>query len=278
MLDTIRSQWQAKVAVLLFILLSIFWLTLQTPIYENITLFQHSVAKFFGAIYGIMALWGAIWGFSIARHWGGFKSLIGRAMLMFSIGLLLQEFGQATLSYIDYVLHIQGAYPSIGDVGFFGSIPFYIYGVFLLAQASGVQFKLKSIESKIQAVIIPLVILVIGYYLFLRGYTFDWSNPLKIFLDFGYPLGQAIYVSIAILTYLLSKGVLGGIMKSKVFFILIALVVQFFSDYIFLYQSIQGTWAVGGINDYMYLCAYFIMTLSLMSLGTVLTKLRDTTK
>ncbi|MBI2442419.1 MAG: hypothetical protein HYV40_00735 [Candidatus Levybacteria bacterium] len=276
MLDTIRHQWQAKVAIVLFVILTLFWLTLQTDVFKGTSLFDHSVAKFFGAIYGIMALWGAIWGLSIAKHWGGGKSLMGRAILMFSFGLLLQEFGQASLSYIDYVLNIQGAYPSIGDVGFFGSIPFYIYGSFLLAKVSGVQIKLQTIASKIQAVIIPLIMLLIGYYLFLQNYEFDWSDPIRIFLDFGYPFGQAIYVSLAILTYLLSKGVLGGIMKSKVLFILLALVVQFLSDYVFLYQTIQGTWSVGGINDYMYLIAYFLMTLALMQLGTVLAKLRDT--
>jgi hypothetical protein len=275
MLDTIRHQWKAKVAVGLFVLLTLYWLILQTNYFDNISLFSHSVAKFFGVIYGVMALWGALWGLATAKHWGGGKSMMGRAILMFSLGLLMQEFGQLTLSYIDYVLHIQGAYPSIGDVGFFGSIPFYIYGAILLARASGVEIRLQAVASKIQAIFIPLLMLLIGYYLFLQNYEFDWSNPIKMFLDFGYPFGQAIYVSIAILTFLLTKGVLGGIMRNKILFILLALVVQFLSDYVFLYQSIQGTWKVGGINDYMYLCAYFLMALALMQLGTVLTKLRQ---
>ena len=88
--------------------------------------------------------------------------------------------------------------------------------------------------------------LAVGYFLFLQGYEFDWSDPLKVFLDFGYPFGQAIYVSIAILTYLLSRGILGGIMKGKILFILFALCMQFLSDYTFLYQSSKGTWSVGG--------------------------------
>lgn len=275
MLETIRKEWQAKVAVLLFIFLTLFWITIQLGIFNKTSLFDHSVAKFFGAIYGIVALWGAIWGISIAGKWGGMKSVMGKSIIMFSLGLFAQEFGQVTLSIIDYVFRIQGAYPSIGDVGFFGSIPLYIYGTYLLAKASGVRIRLQSFGTKIQAIAIPLVILGLGYLLFLQGYTFDLKDPIKIFLDFGYPLGQAIYISLALLTYLLSRGILGGVMRNKILFILFALFVQFLSDYTFLYQSSKGTWTVGGLNDYMYLIAYFLMTLGIFQLSTTINKLRE---
>lgn len=274
-METIKKEWQAQFAVLFFIALLVFWLLLQFGIFDGITLFDHSIHKFFGAIYGIMALWGGVWGIVYSQKWGGFKSLMGKAILMFSLGLLAQEFGQVSLSYIDYVMRIQGAYPSIGDLGFFGSIPLYIYGVFLLAKASGVKIQLRAFEQKVIALIIPAVILSVGYFLFLQGYTFDWSNPIKIFLDFGYPLLQAVYISLAILTYLLSKGILGGVMKNRILFILFALSIQFFSDYTFLYQSSKGTWSAGGINDFMYLTAYFIMTLALLQLKTAYSKLQD---
>jgi hypothetical protein len=116
---------------------------------------------------------------------------------------------------------------------------------------------------------------VIGYSLFLVQYEFDWSNPLKILLDFGYPLGQAIYISIGLLSYLLTRGVLGGVMKGKVLFILFALCIQFLADYTFLFQTIHNNWYVGGINDYIYFIAYFVMTLALLRLNTVLMKLRN---
>lgn len=275
MWETLEKEWQAKVAIILFILLSIFWIALQLGYFNNASLFDHSIFKFFGAIYGIMALWGGVWGLATAQRWGGMKSVMGKAILMFALGLFAQEFGQITLSYIDYVLNIQGAYPSLGDVGFFGSIPLYAYGVFLLAQASGAKIKLRSYANQIQAVIIPLIMLIVGYALFLQHYEFDWTNPLKVFLDFGYPLGQAIYISLAILTYFLSRNILGGIMKNKILFILFALFVQFLSDYTFLYQTSKGTWEVGRINDFMYLVAYFLMTLGLLQLKTVLGKIRD---
>ena len=222
-----------------------------------------------------MALWGGIWGIAIAQKWGGIRSVMGKTVILFSLGLLFQVFGQLAYAYLSFYIHIDVPYPSSGDIGYFGSIPLYIYGILLLAKASGVKIGLKSFESKIQAILIPLVMLVVAYFLFLQGYEFDWKDPIKIFLDFGYPLGQAIYISIAFLTYLLSRNILGGIMKRKILFILFALCIQFLSDYTFLYQLSRGTWAVGGINDYMYLIAYFIMTLALLQLNTVLSKIKE---
>ena len=87
-----------------------------------------------------------------------------------------------------------------------------------------------------------------------------------MFLDFGYPLGQALYVSLALLTYLLSTKTLGGIMKNKVLLILFALAVQYAADYNFLSQAYAETWRNGGYGDAIYLLAYFLMALGLIQL------------
>lgn len=269
MWQTIHKEWQAKIAILLLVLLTVWWV-ISPSVQESMG------GRFFGdfpSIYAIMAFWGGLWGLIIAQKWGGLQSITGKAIAMFSLGLLAQLFGQIAYAYLSFYKNIEVPYPSIGDIGYFGSIPLYILGIWYLAKASGVKIGLSSFRNKIQAVLIPIVVLMIGYFLFLQGYEFDWSEPIKIFLDFGYPFGQAIYISLAILTYLLSKGVLGGVMKSKILFILFALSIQFLSDYTFLYQSSKGTWHVGQINDYMYLIAYFLMTLGLIQLKTVLDKL-----
>jgi hypothetical protein len=270
MAETLRKEWLAKFAIILFLILTIWWFL--SPTFQN----PHA-SRFFGdfpSIYGIMALFGAIFGLYISQKWGWTKSIMGKAILLFALGLFAQELGQIIYAYYAFYKHIAVPYPSWGDLGYFGSIPLYIYGVILLGHASGVKIKLRTVKSKFQAVIIPLGMLLVGYFLFMQGYKFDWSNPIKIFLDFGYPFGQAIYLSLAILTYLLSNGILGGLMKNKIRFILFALIVQFFSDYTFLYQSSRGTWSAGGINDYMYLCAYLVMTLGLLQFNTVLSKLK----
>ena len=98
---------------------------------------------------------------------------------------------------------------------------------------------------------------------------------MKVFLDFGYPLGQAFYVSLAILTLILSRKVLGGIMKKPVILFLVALLMQYISDFSFLYEANRGTWIVGGFNDYIYLISYFLMTISLIYIASVFKQIKE---
>jgi len=266
MLETLKKHWKAKVAFIIFAIFTVWWIFLQFIPKESI---YHQV---FGETYGILAFWGAISGFLVAKKWGGLKSVLGKAIILLSIGLLAQEFGQLAYAYYIYVLNIDIPYPSLGDIGFFGTIPFYIAAAYLIANASGVKLTKGSFQNKIQAIVIPLLMLGIGYILFLKGYEFDFSNPLKIFLDFGYPLGQAIYISIGILTYSLTRNMLGGIMKGKILFFIIAFSSQFLADYIFLY--FQDQYYNGSFIDFMYLVAYFIMAIAIIQLESTLTKLK----
>lgn len=261
MINVLKKQRYAQVLTGFFLFLTCWWLLLRaTTVPEDIN------NQIFAAVYGAVALIGALGGIMAARKWGFTRSLMGRAMLMFSLGLLAQEFGQLSYSYYIYFLKIEVPYPSVGDIGYFGSIPFYIYGVLLFAKASGVTVTLKSISNQLKAVIVPLGMLVFSYIVFLKGYEFDFSQPLTVFLDFGYPLGQAIYVSLAFLTYLLSRKILGGVMKNKILFILFALTVQYCADYMFLYQAAKGGWFAGGLNDYIYLISYYLMSMGLLQM------------
>lgn len=269
--DIIKRDWRVKVAGLLFLLLTVWWFL--SPSYQGP---QHE--RFFGdfpSIYGMIALFGAIWGLAISRKWGGFKSIMGKAIIFFSLGLLAQVFGQLVYAYYSFYKNIAIPYPSLGDLGYFGSIPLYTYGVFLLGRASGVKFSLKSSRHQLLAFLIPAIMLIFTYIIFLQHYEMPrfvgkflplWLVPVTIFLDFGYPLGEAIYISLALLAFLLSRKILGGVMKYKILILLLALSIQYLCDFTFLYQVSKGTYVSGGINDLMYLISYFVMTLGLLEL------------
>lgn len=235
---------------------------------------HNDLLQWFGSLYFIVALVGGLFGIVNAKKWGGWKSLLGKALILFSLGLLAQVFGQIAYSYYIYVLHMEVPYPSIGDIGYFGSIPLYISGTVLLAKAAGVHIGIKSAQNKIQAIVIPFILLLICYFLFLQDYKFDWSSPLVIFLDFGYPMGQAIYISLAILVYLLSRNILGGMMKKGILYIIVALFAQYSADYLFLYQVSRNIWNVEGINELIYLTAYYLMALSLLRFGDIYRNVR----
>lgn len=259
-----------KLVTCIFVLLSIWWMILFF-VFKNTLLSANLV---WAASYQIIAILGAVLGLIISKRWGGFKSMFGRSILFFSVGLLFQAFGQSMFSFFNLVLKINIPYPSIADIGFFGSVIFYIYGIILLGRVFGAKDSLKNFLNKILVVLIPITILSISYHFFLKNYDFDWTKPLQIFLDFGYPFGQAIYIAIAISVYILSRKFLGGVLKGGVFFILIALVVQYVAEYNFLYQALNQTWVNGSYGDYIYAVSYFTMTLAIIYIGNIFQKIR----
>lgn len=266
-----KSQKLLKIIVpLIFIAFTLWWLWLRFVLNDS----ENIKNQIFAAVYGVMAIIGGLIGIRVSKKWGGLKSVLGKALVLFSLGLFLQEFGQLSYSFYIYFLKQDIPYPSLGDVGYFGSIPLYIYGAVLLAKAAGASFSMRSLVNRLQAFIIPIALLVLSYSIFLRGYEFDWSNPLIVFLDFGYPFGQAIYISVALLAFLFSRKLLGGAMRSRILLILFALCIQYASDFTFLYQTHKDTWSAGGVNDYMYLSSYFIMTLALLNFGNLYEKLQ----
>jgi len=224
----------------------------------------------FSYTYGLIALWGGVVGLWVSRKWGGYKSVVGRAILMFSLGLLAQEFGQATYSIYDAFLNVEIPYPSIGDVGWFLTIPFYFYGAWLLGKASGTKISLKTLGGKLLAFLVPVAMLAVTYFVFLREYQLDWTQPLVTFFDFGYPLGHATYISMAILAFFLSRKFLGGVMKNIILLVLLAMALQYLGDFTFLYQVITETFYWGGLYDYFFLLSYTVMTVSLIKFNSVL--------
>jgi hypothetical protein len=157
----------------------------------------------------------------------------------------------------------------LGDVGFMGCDIVYIIGAWQLLKATGFQYSKKTMKKKIVAIFVPLIIIVSCYLFFLQGYVFDWSNPIKIVLDFAYPLGSAMYISIVLIAYLTALNYNLGMMKKPLFFLLVALAFQYIADFTFLYQANAGTWSVGGLNDYLYFTAYLLMAFALLVMGGV---------
>jgi hypothetical protein len=241
--------------------------------------FQHVVDKqglsvqWFGGTYGVMALIGAVIGFAAAQKWGGRKTVLGKALMFFSFSLLAQEAGQLIYTYYIYGAKIQIPYPSWGDAAYFGSVLLYICAAVFLAKAVGVRFSLRNVRYKVIAVLVPAVLLIASYSIVLHNHHYDTSKPLTVFLDAGYPIGEAMYISIATVAYLLSRKMLGGIMKSGFILIILALCLQYISDFTFVYQSNRGTYLSGKFDDLSYLIAYFVMTTAMIRFHAIHNKL-----
>lgn len=253
-------------AIGLFVLLTIWWAVL------SLTSEAGDFSRYiFGASYGLMALFGGVFALKTAKSWGGFRSGLGKVILFLGLGLLLAEFGQIVFSYYNIRLKVDVPYPSVADIGFFGSIPLYIFGALYMTKVLAVKASIKRAPLKlIVGILVPLVILVISYSFFLKAYDPSGVPALTRFLDFGYPLGQAVYVSIALVSLLSVANMLGGAMRKPLMLLLLAFLFQYAADFNFLYQSYHETWVNGAYGDYLYLVAYFVMTLSLINLSSVL--------
>lgn len=260
-----RMLWVVGVV---FIVITGWWLTV-IPLSSDALVDKKNL---WSSSYEIISFLGAVFGIIISRSWGGYKSIFGRAILAFSFGLLLQTFGQVVYNYYTLVAHIQAPYPSLGDVGYFGSIIAYIYGVLQLGHATGLKLSLRSGKNVALSILLPMLMLVSSYLIFLRSYSFS-GDPLTTFLDFGYPLGQAVYVSIAMLVFYTTRKFLGGVMKQPVILLLIALVIQYLADFDFLFKANHGTWYAGGPGDYLYAVSYLLMSIAIISVGQALKKL-----
>lgn len=262
-MNTTQNQKGIKLVLLiLFLLFSAWWLVLHTvhPKSENINLY-------FGATYGVVTLLGAYYGITNAKKWGGLKSALGRTLIFLSIGLLFSEFGQLVFSYYNIVKDVEIPYPSIADIGFFGMTTFSVLATLSLAKTVGVKFStFKKHLFSAWVLVIPVIVLSISYKVFLQGYSTQDTSTLQIFLDFAYPLGQAIAVSVVISSYVFASTKLGGIMKKRILLLLLAFVLQYSADFNFLYQNTHGTWVNGGYGDYLYFLAYCIQALSLILL------------
>jgi hypothetical protein len=258
---------------LIFLGFVVWWVS-----FQHIVDKQGLVTQWFSGTYGVVALIGSVIGFLAARKWGGFKTVLGKALIFFSLGLLAQEAGQLIYAYYVDAAKIQIPYPSWGDVAYFGSVLLYITAALFLTKAAGAKFSLKNTKYKAIAVLVPVILLASSYGVLLLHHQYDFSKPVTVFLDFGYPMGQAIYISIAITAYLLSRKLLGGVMKSGIVLIILALFIQYVSDSTFIYQSSRGTWLSGKYDDLFYLIAYFTMATAMIKFHTIYNGLRNSAK
>lgn len=245
--------------------------------FQSVVQAQGMSVQRFGYLYGILAFLGALVGLLAARHWGGYKTVLGKALLFFALGLLAQEAGQLILAYYIYVSKIQIPYPSWGDVAYFGSTLFYICGGYFLTKAAGVRYSLKSARYRAVALLVPAALLLTSFFVFLHHHQYDFHKPVTAFLDFGYPVGDALYISLALLAYLLSRRMLGGIMRAGILILILAMFIQYIADFSFLYQSSRGTYLAGQWVDLTYLTAYFVTASAMVKFNSIYNALRDKT-
>lgn len=225
------------------------------------------VYLYFAATYGLVTIVGGVAGLIASRHWGGLKSYLGKALFFLSLGLLLTEFGQLAFSYFTTFRDVELPYPSIADIGFFGAIPMYVLGSFYLLKTLNIKSVIKNAGTLklIGLLLIPIALMVITYLVNFKDYSAEDQGSLVIFLDFADPIGHLIYLSFTLLALTRAQSLMGGMLRKGLIIILIGFLAQYLADMNFLYQELNETWVNGGYGDALYLLAYSIMALGLIS-------------
>lgn len=260
MFSTISHTKFTYLLLILYIFFVSWWIRL------NFAGLPQPEAFYFDALYGLIPLLGGLYAiFVVSKIWGGYRSIIGKGIIFIAIGLLAQAFGLEVWTYYNLVLKVELPYPSLADVGYFALIPFYTLGALQFAKAAGGKYWIKTAHGKVFAILIPFIMLLVAYGVFVKNIGFSFEDPIKTFFDFGYPLGEIIPVSIAMFTLSLSKKLLGGKMKTRILYLIFAFFFQFLTEYTFLYLTGINMLQNGGLSDILYLTSYMIISMALIS-------------
>ena len=250
----------STLSILLVLFYVAWWILLQLLAPTHDSVFNDYYADTYGIISGVGGLIGII----VAFRYGLLKSYVGRSISFFSLGLISQFLGQISYTILFYVYGIENAYPAFGEIFFLASIPLYILGLWYIGKSSGVTISLQSFKNRISVVLIPVLMIGISYSLFLRNYD-GQDLPFNIvFLDYVYPLGQALFFSLAMLIFYLTNNILVGIIRNKILFILFSFLFQYIADSLFIFETRAETWYAGGLSDLMFVISYFLMTMALI--------------
>ncbi len=249
----------SKIVLTFFILMVFAWGLINIRGLEN--LIENYI---YGAMMGILPILGALFGFLNSSKWGGHKSAIGRSVLFLSAGLLTWGIGTLIFSFYNFTSAVEVPYPSFADLAYIISWPLWIVGMINLSKATGAKFQLRKSSGKIFALILPVVLSFLSYYLLIvvarGGYVGDISDSTKLFFDLAYPIGDLFILTVSLLVFGLSFNYLGGVFKIPIMLILMAFVFNYFADFGFSYTTTQETFFVANWVDLLFTCAMFCLS------------------
>lgn len=265
----LKTDKQLKISEIILLIFFVLYLVgwLGTQILDSELLYVG-----WGVSYWIFAFCGFLAGFIISKRWGGYQSVLGRTLLALAFGLLAQAIGQNLTNY--YILTETLKFPSIADFVFFCSVPFYIYGSVMLVKLTGVQAALQKTKNKVIGGSIFFGMVVVAYIFLIGGVAYDFSNIPLLIVDFGYPILETVFVAFSLMAVVLSRNILGGLMRKPMLLLLIALVLQYLGDFLFIILLGNNAYVAGSYNDFIFLLAYFTMTYAILEVHKVFFKVQ----
>ncbi len=258
----------AKILSLGYVLILGWWLVLY--LYK---LTDTEYNYWFGFAFACMPFFSGVYGILLSKKWGRAHSSIGRGILFLALGLISWGLGSFIFAYYNLVLKIAIPYPSLADLSYIVSWPFWAIGMVNLSKATGIQFQLRRLSGKAVLFVIPVFVVVVSYYLlfvFARGGLFDFqdSSGVKIFFDLFYPIGDVVILTLSLLIYGLSFAYLGGKYKLPILLLLLGFVLNYISDLSFSYTTTVESFYVGSWVDLLFSLTMYCLSLGLLGFNT----------
>src|SRR3989344_2161197 len=215
----------------------------------------------------VIPLVGGGFGLLNALHWGGIRSVVGRALASLSLGTIAWGLGMVVWNYYLFFTDVEVPYPSLADAIFICSWPLWTYGIYELAKVGGAKFALRGQGSKIPLLLAPLLMAALSYYLVItvaRGGVIGLDGgAVKGFFDLFYPLGDIVIASATLLAVILSRKLLGGIYRKAVLVLFAGFMMNYVSDIVFSYTTTMETYFNGHLVDLFFTTTMFTLALGL---------------
>ncbi len=232
-----------------------------------------SIGNYFALSLSITPFLAGCFGFAIARGWGGTKSLLGKAILALSNGLVLWSLGNFIWAYYNLVQHVEAPYPSTADVGYGLGVLFWILSTIYIGRALGVPLLLKK-RPKLQwlAAIVAAASVALSYYLFInvaRGgdLGFQTDDLLKVFFDLYYPLTDICALLVISSVFMVAGRYIGGSLRPPILAILFGVFSSYIYDLTFSYATTKGTYTNGQFTDIFLLIATVALSFAIAMFG-----------
>jgi hypothetical protein len=268
-----RLSRESKIITFVFILntLIVAYLTIvtkHTPVLDG-PLFHYGVKGFLLTLNLFIYLTG-FFGLLKAHAWGGWKSVMGRAVGSLSLGMITWATGNMIWVWYLFYANVEVPYPSLADAIFVLSWPLWSYGVWNLSKATGAKFGLRTTGGKFLLVLVPLACAALSYYLLImvaRGGVIDFNvDSLQLFFDLFYPFGSMVIFSIVGVVYMLSRNFLGGRYRIAILLLFLGFIGNYISDFTFSYTTNTGTYFNASLIDYIFSVSLYLISMGITNL------------
>lgn len=260
------SQW-----LLVIFLFMLVWFTVVNIIGLRETVWSHIYSLLLAIVPGM----GGCIGLYRMRQWGGYKSIIGKAVFFISMGLVAWSLGSWVWTYYNFFLGVEAPYPSWADIFYFQIYFFWGAGLLVLSNITSVESSGSNLKEKVIFFCIPIVMAIVTYFLLfldLHGGQLNYANLPKVFVDLYYPLGDVAVLTIIVLSSGATFNFLGERLKLPIMLLIIGFMINYIADFYLAYTTQIGTYYVGSTSDLLFTISMFILSLGLSNLHPKLLK------